>query len=216
MLLQAAYQGSVDDEEELKEKQVRSEQERRRRQKMKQIVQVHPEDDEKKDGCGAAADHPADHQADHEPPLSPGSTITAMVSVSDGTDIDSHIQEHSQAPQANPAADASSPATGAPPKSTTHQQKPHAESVREVNVLDYYDKKTFSIVHAAAGVWECPPPLARLVLKRVCGTKYRPPAAIAVSASMFMRKRAKPKCFPRFMRKEQRETDHAPHIEVDL
>jgi hypothetical protein len=51
LLLQAEYQGSVGDEEELKEKQVRSEQERRRRQKMKQIVQVHPEDDEKKDGC---------------------------------------------------------------------------------------------------------------------------------------------------------------------
>ena len=69
---------------------------------------------------------------------------------------------------------------------------------------------------AAAGVWECPPPLTRLVLKRVCGTKYRPPAAIAASASMFMRKRAKPKCFPSFMRKDRRETDHAPHREVDL
>ena len=38
MLLQGMYQGSVDDEEELKEKQVRSKQERWRRQKMEQIV----------------------------------------------------------------------------------------------------------------------------------------------------------------------------------
>jgi len=36
-------------------------------------------------------------------------------------------------------------------------------------VMDVYDRERFSIVHAAAGVWECPAPLARLVLKCMCG-----------------------------------------------
>ena len=35
-------------------------------------------------------------------------------------------------------------------------------------VMDVYDRERFSIVHAAAGVWECPAPLARLVLKCMC------------------------------------------------
>ena len=34
--------------------------------------------------------------------------------------------------------------------------------------MDVYDRERFSIVHAAAGVWECPAPLARLVLKCMC------------------------------------------------
>ena len=160
MLLQGMYQGSVDDEEELKEKQVRSKQERWRRQKMEQIVQGHLEDKEKKDGYTAAWTIRPTMSLPRFP-----STITAMVSVSDGTDIGIHIQVYPQAPQANPTANASSPGTamhallrvGAPPKSTTHQHKSHAESIREVNVLNYYDKKTFSIVHATTRVWECLP-----------------------------------------------------------
>jgi hypothetical protein len=39
----------------------------------------------------------------------------------------------------------------------------------EVNVMEVYDQKKFSMVHAAASVWECPPPLAKLVLKCLCG-----------------------------------------------
>ena len=38
---------------------------------------------------------------------------------------------------------------------------------REVD-LGLYDQEHFSIVHAAAGVWECPAPLAKLVLKVMC------------------------------------------------
>jgi hypothetical protein len=44
----------------------------------------------------------------------------------------------------------------------------HATSA-EVNVMEVYDQKKFSMVHAAASVWECPPPLAKLVLKCLCG-----------------------------------------------
>ena len=44
------------------------------------------------------------------------------------------------------------------------QQPSHTN---EVNVQDYSDRQ-FSIVHAAAGVWECPAPLAKLVLKCMC------------------------------------------------
>ena len=42
----------------------------------------------------------------------------------------------------------------------------------EVNVMEVYDEKKFSMVHAAASVWECPPPLAKLVLKCLCGEKH--------------------------------------------
>ena len=42
----------------------------------------------------------------------------------------------------------------------------------EVNVVEVYDEKKFSMVHAAASVWECPPPLAKLVLKCLCGEKH--------------------------------------------
>ena len=50
----------------------------------------------------------------------------------------------------------------------------------EVNIRDYSDRQ-FSIVHAAAGVWECPAPLAKLVLKCMCKekeeTEYELPVA---------------------------------------
>ncbi|KAL3784496.1 hypothetical protein HJC23_013639 [Cyclotella cryptica] len=42
---------------------------------------------------------------------------------------------------------------------------------KEVNVMDVYDQQKFSMVHAAAAVWECPPPLAKLVLKCLCGNR---------------------------------------------
>mmetsp|Transcript_12904 Transcript_12904/g.27230 ORF Transcript_12904/g.27230 Transcript_12904/m.27230 type:complete len:476 (+) Transcript_12904:3-1430(+) len=45
----------------------------------------------------------------------------------------------------------------------------HVPQTKEVNNLDCYDQQNFSIVHAAAGVWECPAPLAKLVLKCICG-----------------------------------------------
>ncbi|KAL7522339.1 hypothetical protein ACHAWX_007023 [Stephanocyclus meneghinianus] len=47
----------------------------------------------------------------------------------------------------------------------------HSRSFKEVNVMDMYDQQKFSMVHAAAAVWECPPPLAKLVLKCLCGNK---------------------------------------------
>jgi hypothetical protein len=46
-------------------------------------------------------------------------------------------------------------------------QDRHA-TAKEVNVMEMYDHEHFSMVHAAAGVWECPAPLAKLVLKCVC------------------------------------------------
>ncbi|KAL7464865.1 hypothetical protein ACHAXS_005188, partial [Conticribra weissflogii] len=45
----------------------------------------------------------------------------------------------------------------------------HEPQTKEVNNLDCYEQQNFSIVHAAAGVWECPAPLAKLVLKCMCG-----------------------------------------------
>jgi hypothetical protein len=45
----------------------------------------------------------------------------------------------------------------------------HKPQTKEVNVVDIYDQQKFSMVHAAAGVWECPAPLAKLVLKCLCG-----------------------------------------------
>lgn len=45
-------------------------------------------------------------------------------------------------------------------------------SPAEVNVMEVYDAKKFSMVHAAASVWECPPPLAKLVLKCLCGKRH--------------------------------------------
>ena len=56
-----------------------------------------------------------------------------------------------------------------PPQDRTH----HHATTGEVNVMDMYDRERFSIVHAAAGVWECPAPLARLVLKCTCGAPRR-------------------------------------------
>ena len=50
---------------------------------------------------------------------------------------------------------------------TTPQDSQHQSHTNEVNVQDYSDRQ-FSIVHAAAGVWECPAPLAKLVLKCMC------------------------------------------------
>jgi hypothetical protein len=49
------------------------------------------------------------------------------------------------------------------PQDPQHQRR----FSKEINVLDYSDRQ-FSIVHAAAGVWECPAPLAKLVLKCMC------------------------------------------------
>ncbi|KAL3763636.1 hypothetical protein ACHAWU_009060 [Discostella pseudostelligera] len=43
------------------------------------------------------------------------------------------------------------------------KQQPPQESV-----LEMFDRKHFSMVHAVAGVWECPAPLSRLVLKCLC------------------------------------------------
>jgi hypothetical protein len=43
-------------------------------------------------------------------------------------------------------------------------------SSNEVNVMEM---QKFSMVHAAAAVWETPPPLAKLVLKCLCGEKNR-------------------------------------------
>ena len=58
---------------------------------------------------------------------------------------------------------------------TPPQDRPvhHEPQTREVNVLDYYDQQNFSIVHAAAGVWECPAPMAKLVLKCMCGPRQK-------------------------------------------
>ncbi|KAL7446872.1 hypothetical protein ACHAXM_011443 [Skeletonema potamos] len=50
---------------------------------------------------------------------------------------------------------------------TPPQDSQHQTHTNEVNVQDYSDRQ-FSIVHAAAGVWECPAPLAKLVLKCMC------------------------------------------------
>jgi len=50
---------------------------------------------------------------------------------------------------------------------TPPQDSQHQGHTNEVNVQDYSDRQ-FSIVHAAAGVWECPAPLAKLVLKCMC------------------------------------------------
>jgi len=50
-----------------------------------------------------------------------------------------------------------------PPQDSHH----HQSYTNEVNVQEYSDRQ-FSIVHAAAGVWECPAPLAKLVLKCMC------------------------------------------------
>eukprot|EP00573_Skeletonema_grethae_P011505 CAMPEP_0201711444 /NCGR_PEP_ID=MMETSP0578-20130828/59143_1 /ASSEMBLY_ACC=CAM_ASM_000663 /TAXON_ID=267565 /ORGANISM="Skeletonema grethea, Strain CCMP 1804" /LENGTH=1162 /DNA_ID=CAMNT_0048200495 /DNA_START=58 /DNA_END=3546 /DNA_ORIENTATION=- len=47
------------------------------------------------------------------------------------------------------------------------QDSQHQSYTNEVNVQEYSDRQ-FSIVHAAAGVWECPAPLAKLVLKCMC------------------------------------------------
>jgi len=47
------------------------------------------------------------------------------------------------------------------------QDSQHQSYTNEVNVQEYSDRQ-FSIVHAAAAVWECPAPLAKLVLKCMC------------------------------------------------
>lgn len=48
---------------------------------------------------------------------------------------------------------------------------PDPQDIRtgEINVMEIFDRHRFSIVHAAAGVWECPAPLTRLILKCLCG-----------------------------------------------
>ncbi|KAL3812159.1 hypothetical protein ACHAXA_000928 [Cyclostephanos tholiformis] len=71
-------------------------------------------------------------------------------------------------PRCNDAVDPSSSSIP-PPQDRTH----HHVTTGEVNVMDMYDRERFSIVHAAAGVWECPAPLARLVLKCTCGGVVR-------------------------------------------
>jgi len=44
-----------------------------------------------------------------------------------------------------------------------------AESVWDLPLEKEASQSNFSMVHAAASVWECPPPAARLVLKVLCG-----------------------------------------------
>ena len=46
---------------------------------------------------------------------------------------------------------------------------PQDNRTGEINVMEINDRHRFSIVHAAAGVWECPAPLTRLILKCLCG-----------------------------------------------
>jgi len=56
-----------------------------------------------------------------------------------------------------------------PTPHNTPQPQDRQQSIKEVNVVEMYDQEHFSMVHAAAGVWECPAPLAKLVLKCLCG-----------------------------------------------
>jgi len=65
--------------------------------------------------------------------------------------------------------------------SITHEGEPLPQdrptTIKEVNVMELYDQENFSIVHAAAGVWECPAPLAKLVLKCLCSSDSPSPSA---------------------------------------
>lgn len=57
---------------------------------------------------------------------------------------------------------------------------------------------------------------ASATVRVVMGVMVSLVVVVIVGAAVFMRKRAKPNWFPSFMRKDRRETDHAPHREVDL
>jgi len=50
------------------------------------------------------------------------------------------------------------------------QPPPQDQSQGMTTTTEMYDREQFSMVHAAAGVWECPAPLAKLVLKCLCST----------------------------------------------
>lgn len=58
--------------------------------------------------------------------------------------------------------------SGLTPPPQDRKPRHHPLGSKEMNVVDIYDHEQFSMVHAAAGVWECPAPLAKLVLKCLC------------------------------------------------
>ncbi|KAL7554783.1 hypothetical protein ACHAWF_018322 [Thalassiosira exigua] len=71
--------------------------------------------------------------------------------------------------EAPPQAHARVPSVIDEERAAPQAHERHRGEAKEVNVEEMYDPKHFSMVHAAAGVWECPAPLARLVLKCTCG-----------------------------------------------